>query len=258
MAIKEPWSNFCDTFERNGWLFSVQHLEEHKHHSSLIILDSSFIIRSSWDAQSFIVHHSSFVILHSSFIIHHPSSFIIHHSSFSIHHSAFIIDHSAFIIRHSSFINQSTIDQKSIKNQSKIDKKSIKNQPKSVLELPRSPPEPSWKIQEASWRKKSTNFRSYNKFFSVGQSNFCYTFENKPSKIDQKSILFFEDVSNENTIFAQKWCFCSRHPQKNTQNRLKILPRGLQVTFKRGSGRCVLCVGCSSFWKHFVGLRHEI
>ena len=71
-------------------------------------------------------------------------------------------------------------------------------------------------------------FFDINAEFSVGQSNFCYTFENKPSKIDQKSILFFEDVSNENTIFAQKWCFCSRHPQKNTQNRLKILPRGLQ------------------------------
>ena len=96
----------------------------------------SFIIRNSWDTQSFIVHHSSFVILHSSFIIHHPSSFIIHHSSFSIHHSAFTIDHSAFIIRHSSFINQSTIDQKSIINRSKIDRKSSRNLPKSVLEPP--------------------------------------------------------------------------------------------------------------------------
>ena len=79
VCVERQWSNFCDTFEMNGWLFSVQHLEEDKHHSSLIILESSFIIRSSWDAPSFIVHHSSFVILHSSFIIHHPSSFIIQH-----------------------------------------------------------------------------------------------------------------------------------------------------------------------------------
>ena len=95
----------------NGWLFSVQHLEEDKHHSSLIILDSSFIIRSSWDAQSFIVHHSSFVILHSSFIIHHPSSF-------GIHHLWFIIQ--------KSMKNRWKIYQKSIKNRQKIDPKSTK------------------------------------------------------------------------------------------------------------------------------------
>ena len=111
----------------NGWLFSVQHLEEDKHHSSLIILDSSFIIRSSWDAQSFIVHHSSFVILHSSFIIHHPSSFIIQHWSLFIRQASFVIHY---------FRNRWRIDEKSIKNQSKMDQKSMQKQPKSVLDPP--------------------------------------------------------------------------------------------------------------------------
>ena len=125
--------------------------------------------------QSFIVHHSSFFIHHLSCIIHH-------HSSFIIHHSAFIIDHSAFIIRHSSFINQSTIDQKSIKHRSKINQNSIKNQPKSVLE----PPGAVLEASKPSWRRPGSVLE--------GKVDFCSHSRTK-SPFWPKMVISFESES---------------------------------------------------------------
>ena len=104
-------------------------LREGNHHSSLIILDSSFIIRNSWDTQSFIVHHSSFFIHHSSFIIHQHSSLSIDHCSFGRHHLSFII---------------SEIDEESMRKLWKINQKWTKNQCKSNQNRSWTPLEPSW------------------------------------------------------------------------------------------------------------------
>ena len=142
----------------NGWLFSVQHLEEGNHHSSLIILDSSFMTRNSWDTHSFIVHHSSFFIHHSSFIIHHHSSFSIDHCSFGIHHLSFIIQ--------KSMNNQCKIYQKSINNEQKINPKSTK------LGLG-APLEPSWRrpSRHGGGTDVLCLFRCNNVEFSVQMGN---------------------------------------------------------------------------------------
>ena len=111
----------------------------------------------------------------------------------SIRHSAFIIDHSAFIIRHPSFINQSTIDQKSIKNRSKIDKKSIKNRPKSVLEPPRAVLEAS---RERQGPPQIVIFESISKVRFEKQNFGPQKGAKKGPKIDVKNETIFDPCQN--------------------------------------------------------------